>query len=45
MHVDRRFFQDSFNLTALPELNLSKSRIAECKALMIRKTAPTEEEL
>ena len=32
-------------MIALPEFNLSKARLSQCKALMNRKSAPTEEEL
>lgn len=37
--------KDAFNLTCLPELNLPKARFSQCKALMHRNFAPTEEEL
>ena len=47
MHpVETRFLKDSFNLLSLPEeLKLSKARQAQCRALMLRNYAPTEEEL
>lgn len=43
--IDPRFLKDSFNLVQLGELNLSKARLSQCKALMNRKMAPTSEEL
>lgn len=45
LQIDRNFLKDQFNLIALKELNLSKSRLAQCKALLNRQVAPTEEEL
>ena len=37
--------KDKFNQLCLKELNLPKSRLAQCKALMNRPFAPTDEEL
>lgn len=38
--------KDSFNMVCLsPDLKISKSRAAQCRALMNRNYAPTEEEL
>ena len=45
MPVDRNFLKDAFNLVQLSELKLSKSRLAQCRALLTRAYAPTEEEL
>jgi casein kinase II subunit beta len=45
LQVDRNFLKDAFNLISLRELNISKARLAQCKALMSRSSAPTEEEL
>jgi casein kinase II subunit beta len=43
--VDRNFLKDAFNLISLGDLNLSKARLAQCKALMYRQSGPSEEEL
>lgn len=41
-----RFLKDSFNQLGLPEeLKLSKPRQAQCRALMSRDYAPTDDEL
>lgn len=46
MTVDHFFLNDSFNLLSLPEeLRLSKARLAQCRSLLHRDYAPTEEEL
>ena len=44
--VNANFMKDSFNQLGLPEeLRLSKPRQAQCRALMSRDHAPTDEEL
>ena len=43
--VSPTFLKDSFNHLGLTELSLSKARLAQCRALLIRSYAPTEEEV
>lgn len=43
--MDRLFLKDSFNMVCLDELHLSKVRLSQCRALLNRPYAPTDEEL
>jgi casein kinase II subunit beta len=45
LQVDTSFLKDAFNSLGLAELRFSKTRMGECRALMHRAYAPTEEEL